>query len=601
MYTNVTNVIVRLTCPGGADNSCSRNSILLNSHFDTTLASPGAADDAAGIAVMLEAIRVLSLEGWEERRNGVVFLFNGAEETLQDATHAFITNHELKDSIRAVINLEACGTTGREILFQANSREMIEAYKRVPYPHGTVMVRDLANDVFRTGLVLSDTDFRQFVHYGNLTGLDMALYKNSYLYHTHLDQPGNMEPGALQHMGENTLALIEYLTNEGDLERLEVASDVVYWEVFGLKFIVYSWSTAYNLQQATVVLSLLFFTYIIRKSILTTPYRSLSTTLTAYGISTISVLLSFFSAILVSNLTAFVLVQVLDRPMVWYSREWYGLLVYGPAALAGLLGMQLLVASIPFLPRHPDPEHGTFVSVALLFTILTALVTEVGLASSFVLWIYTVVLTSVAVLNEFVLVPTTSSKRGVSSWAYTVSMTTLGLLYTDMGLALIDLFVPLTGRMGVDAPVDHIVAVIVGMMVFMAAPNLLAFANGIERKALAKCVVGLLVMQAVIVVVAAVTGGTDGGVLFPFDNMHPKRAFVQHLKNLTSGEAHLYIAQADHGPFFDQVIHKLEDAFGVLAEHRALTHFVSDWDSIYPFRFVHHDRLSPVVFSPVAI
>lgn len=43
-------------------------------------------------------------------------------------------------SIRSVVNIDACGTTGREILFQANSREMIEAYKQVPYPHGTVMV-----------------------------------------------------------------------------------------------------------------------------------------------------------------------------------------------------------------------------------------------------------------------------------------------------------------------------------------------------------------------------------------------------------------------------------------------------------------------------
>jgi Zn-dependent M28 family amino/carboxypeptidase len=46
----------------------------------------------------------------------------------------------ISNSIRSVVNIDACGTTGREILFQANSREMIEAYKQAPYPHGTVMV-----------------------------------------------------------------------------------------------------------------------------------------------------------------------------------------------------------------------------------------------------------------------------------------------------------------------------------------------------------------------------------------------------------------------------------------------------------------------------
>lgn len=47
-------------------------------------------------------------------------------------------------SIRAVVNVDSCGTTGREILFQANSREMIDAYKQAPYPHGTVMVSNFA-------------------------------------------------------------------------------------------------------------------------------------------------------------------------------------------------------------------------------------------------------------------------------------------------------------------------------------------------------------------------------------------------------------------------------------------------------------------------
>jgi hypothetical protein len=79
----------------------------------------------------------------------------------------------------------------------------------------------------------SSTDFRQFVEYGNLTGLgrpmvavpgersadlifglsDMALVQNSYLYHTRLDLPEFIEPGALQHMGENTIALLNYLTS----------------------------------------------------------------------------------------------------------------------------------------------------------------------------------------------------------------------------------------------------------------------------------------------------------------------------------------------------------------------------------------------------
>lgn len=70
------------------------NAILLNSHLDSTLPSPGASDDAAGVAVMLESIRVLSQTNDLKLDTALVFLFNGAEESLQDASHLFITQHE---------------------------------------------------------------------------------------------------------------------------------------------------------------------------------------------------------------------------------------------------------------------------------------------------------------------------------------------------------------------------------------------------------------------------------------------------------------------------------------------------------------------------
>ena len=72
-YTNVTNIIVRLSCPETENRSCEDNAILLNSHFDTTLGSPGATDDGSGVAVMLEIIRVLSRRNWSGYRNSIVF------------------------------------------------------------------------------------------------------------------------------------------------------------------------------------------------------------------------------------------------------------------------------------------------------------------------------------------------------------------------------------------------------------------------------------------------------------------------------------------------------------------------------------------------
>jgi len=68
MYTNMTNVVVRLSC--GAE--CDKNSVLLNGHVDTTLGSPGASDDGLGVATLMEIIRVLSLRP-ALKKNSVVF------------------------------------------------------------------------------------------------------------------------------------------------------------------------------------------------------------------------------------------------------------------------------------------------------------------------------------------------------------------------------------------------------------------------------------------------------------------------------------------------------------------------------------------------
>lgn len=75
-----------------------------------------------------------------------------AEPQLTSALTVFITQHPLRSTVRAVINIEACGTDGKEIVFQATSPEMIQALARTPSPYATV----IASEIFQTGLILSE-------------------------------------------------------------------------------------------------------------------------------------------------------------------------------------------------------------------------------------------------------------------------------------------------------------------------------------------------------------------------------------------------------------------------------------------------------------
>ena len=71
---------------------------------------PGASDDAVSCGVMLEMIRVMLRSPRTSLSNDVIFLFNGAEESVLLAAHGFITKHRWARDVKAFINLEAAGS-----------------------------------------------------------------------------------------------------------------------------------------------------------------------------------------------------------------------------------------------------------------------------------------------------------------------------------------------------------------------------------------------------------------------------------------------------------------------------------------------------------
>uniref|UniRef100_A0A8C8LWA9 Endoplasmic reticulum metallopeptidase 1 n=1 Tax=Oncorhynchus tshawytscha TaxID=74940 RepID=A0A8C8LWA9_ONCTS len=162
-YCKVSNIAVRLEPKAGA-----QHLMLANCHFDTVANSPGASDDAVSCAVMLEVLHSLANLS-TPLRHGVVFLFNGAEETMQQASHGFITQHPWAKQVRAFINLEAVGVGGKELVFQTGPENpwLIQAYKHAAkHPFASVV----GQEIFQRRLIPSDTDFRIYRDFGNIPG-----------------------------------------------------------------------------------------------------------------------------------------------------------------------------------------------------------------------------------------------------------------------------------------------------------------------------------------------------------------------------------------------------------------------------------------------
>ena len=213
VYCNVTNVVARLYprhLGDKRDDLESTPSILVNAHFDSFVTSPGASDDGVGVAAMLEVIRAYANDGMV-KRYPVIFLFNGAEENNQQASHGFITQHPWSKTVRAMINLEAIGTGGRELVFQCNSHWLACMYtKYVPYPS----ISALAHEFFKHVLWrVAYTDWATFIEYGRpgIVGIDSAYTDNGYVYHTPSDVEKYIPDKTIQHTGVNLLSMLKAL------------------------------------------------------------------------------------------------------------------------------------------------------------------------------------------------------------------------------------------------------------------------------------------------------------------------------------------------------------------------------------------------------
>jgi len=188
-----------------------RAALLLMAHFDSVWGSPGAADDAMGIAAALEAGRALRAQGQPLR--DVILLFTDSEEIGLDGSTAFFTRHPLAAHVGMIINMEARGAGGRANMFEtgsANGAQMRLYADRVARPATnslSVLIYDMMPNY---------TDYSVAKQRG-IAGFNLAVLDGGYAYHSPLAIPEAVDRGSLQDMGDQALALASAMAFAADL------------------------------------------------------------------------------------------------------------------------------------------------------------------------------------------------------------------------------------------------------------------------------------------------------------------------------------------------------------------------------------------------
>ncbi len=199
---NVRNVFARLPGRDGQG----RPALLLVAHYDSVPTRPGASDDAASAAALLETVRALQSDraAHGPPAGDIVLLWTDAEEPGLMGARVFTQQPPFPLSPSPlVLNFEARGVSGPSLMFETgpeNGALVREYANAAPQPTAS----SLFYAVYK--ILPNDSDFTEFRKVG-MRGLNFAFIDGLARYHTARDDAAHLSPASLQQQGDIMLAL----------------------------------------------------------------------------------------------------------------------------------------------------------------------------------------------------------------------------------------------------------------------------------------------------------------------------------------------------------------------------------------------------------
>lgn len=511
-YDRVTNIAVRLEPKSGA-----QHLMLANCHFDTVANSPGASDDAVSCAVMLEVLHSLANLS-TPLHHGVIFLFNGAEENILQASHGFITQHPWAKQVRAFINLEAAGVGGKEVVFQTGPENpwLVQAYVHAAkHPFASVV----GQEVFQSGIIPSDTDFRIYRDFGNIPGIDLAFIENGFIYHTKYDTADRILTDSIQRAGDNIFSVLKYLVTS---EKLADASEyrhgnMVFFDLLGVVVVAYPARVGTILNYMVAAAT---FIYLAKKASL--PGNAGGRYVRDLAFATGVAILCWFVTLL-SVLIVALLITLLGRSMFWYNHFYACVCLYGAAATGKMVFIHTLAKNLYYGGVRLVELGDLYFDVSLLLWCCGLVwLTQQGLCSAYVpmLMVAFPLATRLLLAKEF-------KHRGASAKYCVLYLLGLALPYVHFMFLIwvvFEIFTPIMGRSGTELPPEVVLATLVTLATVFLSSYFLHFLYLVRSTKWILAGLGSVFLVMFLLVSSA--------LFFPYsgrpDSPRPKRVFIQH-------------------------------------------------------------------------
>jgi hypothetical protein len=221
-------------------------SVLLVAHYDSVSAGPGASDDGAAVATLLETAKILKSQAPFKR--DIVFLFTDGEELGLMGAKAFVDQNPLAKNVGLVLNFEARGTSGPVILFETSDQNawlIDNVGKAASHP----VANSLSYEIYKR--LPNDTDLTVFKQAG-YQGLNFAFIEGVMNYHHATDSLQNLNRGSLQHQGDYAVELARWFGNVDQIESSH--GNAIYFDVLGRVLVHYSSRTGTLLLIVTALL-----------------------------------------------------------------------------------------------------------------------------------------------------------------------------------------------------------------------------------------------------------------------------------------------------------------------------------------------------------